>query len=569
MNILGIGGFSHDSAAALVCDGRVVAAVDEERLTRIKHQGGVPRRAVACCLEVAGLALDDVDHVGCYMRPFLRMSRRIPYRIKQAVRSPGYSLAYIAYEFLHNARYVSGMRGLRGANARLHFMEHHPAHAASAFLVSPFDEAALLTVDYIGEWAVTWTGIGRGTDIRPLRTTNYPDSLGVFYSAITDYLGFRRATDEYKVMGLASYGEPEYYDDFARIVRLRKDGRYDLDRSWFQCHYAPGSRVGYFSRKFLDRFGPPRKRDEPVEERHRNIAASAQRILEEVVLGIAHALHRETGLDRLSMAGGVALNCAMNGRLLRESPFEAIYVQPAAGDDGIAVGAALQLHHQLTESPRGDVMRDACLGPEYPSAEIRRVLELAKIPYEQPEDVVERTAALIAEGNIVGWFQGRMEFGPRALGARSILADPTRADMKDLINKHVKHREEFRPFAPSVLAERAHEFFDGSNGMRPGALDSPFMLFVYPVRPEKRAAVPAITHVDGTARVQTVSKDVAPRYHALIEAFARRTGVPMVLNTSFNDNNEPIVNTPIEAIRCFYSTGMDALVMGDYVVTKR
>lgn len=562
MNILGIGGYSHDSAAVLVADGQLIAGVAEERLSRVKHQGGIPRRAVQYCLDVAGLTPDDVDHIGCYMRPGLRVARRLPYRLAQMFRSPVYSAGYMAYELAHNAQYAWGMHSLRGKRTRLHFMEHHPAHAASAFLVSPFDQAALLTIDYIGEWCVTWMGVGEGTRLTRIRSENYPNSLGVFYSALTDYLGFLRASDEYKVMGLASYGEPEFLDEFRTIIRPRADGDYHIDLSWFQCHYAPGSRIGYFSRRFIDRFGPPRRKGEPIEERHRNMAASAQAILEETALGIAARLHKETGLKKLCMAGGVALNCSMNGRLLRESPFDAIFVQPAAGDDGIAIGAAFQLHHQITGAPRGFVMRDARIGPEFTDDQIRAFLDLAKIPYETPSNVVQRAAQLIAEGHITGWFQGRMEFGPRALGSRSILADPTRPDMKDLINTYVKHREEFRPFAPSVLEEHAHEFFDGCD-------ESPFMLFVHPVRPEKRAAVPAITHVDGTARVQTVSKDVNPLHYAVIEEFGRMRGVPLVLNTSFNVMGEPIVNSPADAIRCFYSTGMDALVIGPYVVTKR
>lgn len=562
MNILGIGGYSHDSSAALVVDGALVAAVDEERLTRVKHQGGVPHKAVAYCLEAAGLSSDDIDHIGCYMRPGLRIGRRLPYRLTQVFRSPVYSAGFMAYELAHNALYVHGMRGLRGRKTRLHFMEHHPAHAASAFLVSPFERAALLTIDYIGEYAVTWTGIGEGTKIRCLRRVHYPNSLGVFYSAITDYLGFLRASDEYKVMGLASYGEPEYYEDFRRLIRVRPDGWYDIDLSWAAWHYLPGSRCGYFSKKFVDRFGPPRKKGEAIERRHQNIAASAQRILEEAVLSLAKRLQADTRLKHLCMAGGVALNCSMNGRLRRETPFEDIYVQPAAGDDGIAIGAAFQLHHQITGAPRAFEMTHALWGPEYGNAEIERFLEMAKLPYECPADVEERTAELLAAGKIVGWFQGRMEFGPRALGARSILADPTRGDMKDLLNRYVKHREDFRPFAPSVLEERAGEYFSGCSR-------SPFMLFVYPVAAEKRAAVPAITHIDGTARVQTVLRAAQPRYYRMIEAFERRRGAPMVLNTSFNVMGEPIVCTPADAVRCFYSTGIDALVMGDYVLEKR
>ncbi len=561
MNILGIGGYSHDSAAALVCDGKLVAAVAEERLTRVKHQGGAPKKAVQYCLDVAGIGIEDVDHFGCYMKPFTRLGRRLMYRGLQIPIAPIYSLGYIGYEIVHNARYISDMRALCGPRAKLHYMEHHPAHAASAFLVGPFDEAAILSIDYIGEMTSTWAGYGEGTDLFPVHEIAYPNSLGVFYSAITDYLGFLRASDEYKVMGLASYGEPEYLDEFRRIVKQRDTDGYDIDFAWTAWQYRPGSRVGYWSDKFVRRFGPPRKKGEPIEKRHRNIAASAQAVLEERVLTMCRWLRERTAKRDLCLAGGVALNCAMNGRLLRESGFDRIWVQPAAGDDGIAIGAAYQLHHTFSEAPREFVMRDARLGPEYSNEQIKKALELAKIPYESPDNVVERAAELLAEGNIVGWFQGRMEFGPRALGARSILADPTRPDMKDLINTYVKHREEFRPFAPSVLVERAGEFFEGCG-------ESPFMLFVYPVKERYKAALPAITHVDGTARVQTVSRDVDARYYALIEAFERRRGVPVVLNTSFNVMGEPIVNTPLDAIRCFYSTGMDALVIGDFVVTK-
>lgn len=563
MNVLGIGGYSHDSAAVLLCEGQLVAGVAEERLTRVKHQGGIPRKAVQYCLDTAGLTHDDIDHIGSYMRPGMRMIRRIPYRLRQMIRSPKYSAAYIGYEFLHNAQYVSGLRTLRGRNTQLHFMEHHPAHAASAFLVSPFDRAALLTLDYIGEWPATWAGVGEGTSVRHVYSEHYPNSLGVFYTAITDYLGFLRASDEYKVMGLASYGKPEYLDEFRKIIAFLPHGRYRIDLSWFKCHYLPGSRHGYMSEGFVKRFGSPRTKGEAIEERHANIAASAQAILEEAVLHIAHNLHETTGLTDLCLAGGVALNCAMNGRLLRESPFERIYAQPAAGDDGIAIGAAFQLYHALAGAERCFVMDDARIGPEYGDDAIRHFLDLAKIPYETPPDLVARTAELIAAGNIVGWYQGRMEFGPRALGARSILADPTRPEMKDLINKYVKHREEFRPFAPSCLEERAHEYFEGCGH------PSPFMLFVYPVKPEKRAEVPAITHVDGTARVQTVSRKTHPLYYGVIEAFSRLRGVPMVLNTSFNVMGEPIVNTPEDAVRCFYSTGMDALAIGKYVLLKR
>ncbi len=564
MNVLGIGGYSHDSAAALLVDGEVVAAVAEERLSREKHVGGVPTLAVDWCLETAGLSMADIDHVGCYMRPGLRLGKRIPYRLTRAmIKFPLYSLGFAGYEVLHNAQYMYGMKQLleKGSKTQLHWMEHHPAHAASAYLVSPFDRAALLSVDYVGEWAATWTGVGNGTQMRCLRSQNYPYSLGVFYSAITDYLGFLRASDEYKVMGLASYGKPEYYEAMKALIQPTPDGLYTMDLSWTQWPYLPGSRFGYFSKKFIDTFGPKRMKGESVTEHHENMAASAQKLLEEIVLHMANHLHQETGEKQLCLAGGVALNCAMNGRLLRETPFEDIYIQPASGDDGIAIGAAMQLNDRFENTPRKYIMNHAFLGPEYDSDAIRTVLDRGKLTYEKPDSVEERTAELLAKGKIVGWFQGRMEFGPRALGSRSILADPTRPEMKDLLNKYVKYREEFRPFAPSVLAEKAPDYFEGCT-------DSPFMLFVYPVKEEMKERLPAITHIDGTARVQTVTREAHARYYDMIAAFEKRRGVPVVLNTSFNVMGEPIVNTPEDAVRCFYTTGMDALVIGDFVLLK-
>ncbi len=562
MNVLGIGGYSHDSAAALVCDGQLVAGVAEERLTRVKHQGGAPREAVAYCLEAAGLKPDDIDHVGCYMKPGFRMARRIAYRITQIPRSPIYSAVYAGYELIHNARYIRDMRSLCGPGAELHYMEHHPAHAASAFLVSPFDEAALLTIDYIGEWATTWRGKGEGTHIDALGSVNYPHSLGVFYSAITDYLGFMRASDEYKVMGLAPYGEPEYYDDLKKVVCMNEGADYHIDLSWTTWQSRPGSRHGYFSDKFIERYGLPRIEGEEVEQRHKNMAASAQKLLEDYVLQMVRALHAKTKSKNLCMAGGVALNCAMNGRLLREGPFENIYVQPASGDDGIAIGVAYQLFHEATGEPRSFEMQDARIGPEFSDEAIRAALDSSGLYYERPDDLETSTAELLAKGRIVGWYQGRMEFGPRALGSRSILADPTLADMKDRVNNVVKHRESFRPFAPSCLRERASEIFEGCD-------DSPFMLFVYPVAESWRERLPAITHVDGTARVQTVDANLMPRFHKLISAFEERRGVPLVLNTSFNVMGEPIVNTPEEALNCYRGTGIDALAIGDYLALKK
>ena len=562
MYILGIGGFSHDSAACLVDDGRLVAAAMEERFTRRKHEGGIPRKAVEYCLSEAGITLDDVDHVGVYMDPGVRLRRRIPYRIRQFPKSPKFSMAYLMYEFYHNAEFILGSRSLRGAKAQLHFLDHHLMHAASAFLVSPFESAAFLTIDYIGEWTATLWGVGEGSELTKLGEIAYPHSLGVVYSAVTDYLGFLRANDEYKVMGLAAYGEPVYYDDFRRMVKLLPGGRYRIDLSNFIYHYAPGSQLGYMSDAFKKRYGPKRRKGDPIEKRHMDIASSVQKVLEDTVLHMCAHLHEETGESRLCIAGGVGLNSVMNGRLLREGPFREIYVQPAAGDDGIAIGAAFYLYNTVLGNPRGFVMDHAYWGPEYSDGEIRDYLELCKLPYEELDSPERKAAELIADGEIVGWFQGRMEFGPRALGARSILADPRRADMKDILNKYVKHREEFRPFAPAVLEQEAGRYFDGCHR-------SPFMLFVHDVIPDRREQVPSITHVDGTGRVQTVDSKANPRYRAMIEDFKALTGVPVVINTSFNIRGEPIVCSPADAVRCFFGTGMDSLVMGRFLLRKQ
>jgi len=561
LNILGIGGYSHDSAAALLCDGEIVAAVAEERLTRKKHQGGVPREAVRFCLEQAGLKPGDIHHIGCYMRPGLRLAKRLPYRAAQMWRAPVYSAAFMGYELAHNLAYARGMQSLCAPGTRLHFLEHHPAHAAGSFLVSPFERAAILSIDYVGEWDCAWMGVGEGTTVRALQTEHYPHSLGVFYSALTDYLGFQHASDEYKVMGLASYGEPAYADFFRALLSPAPGGRYRIDHRYTQWSYLPGSRCGYFSPRFINALGPKRQQGEPVERRHENIAASAQLALEEVALHMAAWLREQTGARDLCLAGGVALNCSMNGRLLREAGFDNIFVQPAAGDDGIALGAALQLHHEFSGGPRLPAMTHAYFGPEHGDAALEAALRASGLRYERVPDIEARTAKLLADGQIVGWYQGRMEWGPRALGARSILADPTRPDMKDKLNRLVKFREEFRPFAPSVCEEDAPRYFEG-------CMRSPFMLFVYPVLAEARAQLPAITHIDGTARVQTVREQDSPRYYRLLRAFEQRRDVPVLLNTSFNVMGEPIVNTPEDAVKCFQGSGIDALAMGDWLAVK-
>lgn len=561
MYILGTGGFSHDSAACLIKDGQMIAAAAEERFTRRKHEGGVPRKAIDYCLNKAGITMDEVEHIGAYMKPSLRLRKRLPYRVTQIPKSLRYSAAYFLYEIYHNTEYILGFNRLRGKNTKLHFLEHHVAHAASAFLVSTFEEAALLSLDYIGEWAATFMGVGRGSEFKKIKEINYPQSLGVFYSAITDYLGFQRANDEYKVMGLASYGDLKYYDEFKKIIKLKSGGEYEIDLSYFVYHYKPGSQFGYMSQKFYNCFGARRKKDEPIEQRYMDIAAGAQKILEDVVLHISEYLHEATGLKDLCIAGGVGLNSVMNGRLRRESPFERIFIQPAAGDDGIAVGAAYYIYNTILGYPRNFELKHAYWGPQFSNEEIKTELDLCKLPYQYYDDIPRVCAQLLAEGKIVGWFQGRMEWGPRALGNRSILADPRRADMKDILNKYVKHREDFRPFAPSVPLQDAPRFFNkGEN--------SPYMLFVFDVLKEKQSEIPATTHVDGTGRVQTVEEPTNPYYYRVIKEFEKLTGVPVILNTSFNVRGEPIVCTPKEAIRCFYSTGLDYLIMGNFLISK-
>jgi len=634
LNILGIGGFSHDSAACLMQDGRVVAAAMEERFTRKKHQGGMPVQAVRWCLESAGLTAEDLHHLGFYMNWKKRMLRRLAYRTASFLHSPRYSLAYILYEFAHNADYLHGAYRLKGRNTQIHFLDHHSMHASSAFFASPFEEAALLSIDYIGEWTSTWLGVGEGNRIRTLQEIHYPQSLGVFYSALTDYLGFQRANDEYKVMGLASYGDPErYIGTFRKMVAIEPEGEYRLDLDYFKYQYVPGSRLGYVSDKFIAELGPPRCKGEPIEQRHKDVAAAGQRVLEEVALHLSRHLYELSGhKKKLCIAGGVGLNCSMNGKLLSDSPFEEIYVQPAAGDDGIALGAVYHLYYEkfghprsfgevpplpnpppqrgegITDSPspggrglggggpeqdeitsspspcgRGlggggqahkdhpqDGLPHVYLGPSYDDKAIENILKISKLNYRQLDNVARTTAEWIHRGAIVGWFQGAMEFGPRALGARSILADPTRAEMKDILNQWVKHREDFRPFAPTVCEENFHEFFvhprPGPDGN--GKVQSPFMLFVFPVREEARARIPAVTHVDGTARVQTLAREVNPLYYDLIREFETLSGVPVVLNTSFNIRGEPIVCSPQDALRCFFTTGIDVLVIGRFLVQK-
>ncbi len=564
---LGFDCYGHDSAAALLKDGEIVAMAEEERFSRQKHTMDFPVHAIRYCLDEAGITIHDVDHIAYYWDSGLHVSDQIWHIIRYLPRSLGLVRSRLVQNFLPMLRLDRTLRRELGLNSRskarrIHHVEHHAGHAASAFFVSPFEEAAILSVDAVGEWASTWLGVGEGGNFRKLDEIGFPHSLGMVYGSVTEYLGYRFASGEGKVMGLASYGDPAtYLPKFREIVRLEPEGRFSLDMSYFDYHlYGRGHWV---SDKFIQAFGPARERGEPLEQRHRDVAAALQRITEEVCLHMVEHLHAVTGKQNLCIAGGVGLNSVMNGKVLLDGPFDEVFIQPAASDAGTALGAALYVHSCLLGLPRPTAMKHVYWGPGFTDEEIAGTLARydGRLTYRRVDDPPRVGAEIVAQGEILGWFQGRMEFGPRALGNRSILADPRRSDMKDILNARVKHREPFRPFAPSVLEESSGEYFTVD-------APSPFMILVFDVRPEKRALIPAVTHVDGTGRLQTVNREANPRYWALIKEFERLTGVGLVLNTSFNVMGEPIVCQPSEAVECFLNTGIDRLIIGDYLVDK-
>lgn len=593
--ILGLSAFYHDSAAALVVDGAVVAAAQEERFTRKKHDPDFPARAVAYCLGEAGLTPADLDYVAFYDKPLAKFERLLETYlafVPEGFRSFRRAMPLWLKDKLHMPRTIRRALG-SDARARLVFTEHHESHAASAFYPSPFDEAAILTLDGVGEWATAAHGTGRGNRIELTHQVDFPHSLGLLYSAFTYYCGFKVNSGEYKLMGLAPYGRPIYADAIREhLVDLKPDGSFRLDMDYFR--YCQG--LTMTGRRFHALFGgPPREPESDLTQRHMDLAASIQAVTEDAMLRIGRDLHARTGMRNLALAGGVALNCVANGRLLREGPFDSIWIQPAAGDAGGALGAALFVWHQLMGRPRAadprDSQRGSFLGPRHGPDEVRRFLAGVGDPgrrFDDEAELFEHVAGLLADEKVVGWFGGRMEFGPRALGARSILGDPRSPRMQATMNLKIKFRESFRPFAPVVLAEHAHEWF----GLEPGQ-ESPYMLLVAPVREEHRvpvdpeelrtmetdpdllrrvnvvrSTIPAVTHVDYSARLQTVDEHRNPRLHGLLRAFHRRTGCPILVNTSFNVRGEPIVCTPEDAYRCFRATGMDALVLEDTVLVK-
>jgi carbamoyltransferase len=561
VNILGISCYYHDSAACLLRDGKVIAAAQEERFTRKKHDQDFPRQAIRYCLERGGIAAKDLDHVGFYDKPLIKFERMLATYVATFPRSFR-SFQKAMPIWLRRKLWVKEeiKRELDFAGSIL-FAEHHQSHAASTFLVSPFREAAILTVDGVGEWATATYGVGRDNSIDLFHELRFPHSLGLLYSAFTYYLGFKVNSAEYKVMGLAPYGEPKHFDLIMKeLIDVKEDGSFKMNMRYFSYTHGLTMTNGRFSRLFG---APPREGEGPLEQNHKDIAASVQKVTEHVMLQMANHLHRTTGQRNLCMAGGVALNCVANGRILREGPYEQIFIQPAAGDAGGAVGVAAFIYHTLLDNPRTNPWTDAYYGPEYPDDAIREYLDAGGIKYRElaTPDLLETTARLIERQQVVGWFQGRMEFGPRALGNRSILADARNPQNKDVVNLKIKFRESFRPFAPSILEDRVSEYFELE-------APSPYMLLVAQVRPEKRV-IPSVTHVDGSARIQTVSREQNPLYYDLIDAFDRLTGCPVIINTSFNVRGEPIVCTPHDAYLCFMRTNMDYLVMGHLILDKK
>ncbi len=572
--ILGINAYHAGASACLIKDGQLIAAVEEERFNRIKYAAGFPVESIRYCLEQAGITAHDLDHIGISKDPTANMYKKILYTLR---RRP--SLRLIKDRLAHMGEVQDIKKtfcqalGIEPAavQAEFHNVEHHRAHLASAFFVSPFQEAALLSVDGFGDFVSTMIGRGSGNKIEVLDTVNFPYSLGIFYTAVTQWLGFTKFGDEGKVQGLAAYGQPVCLDNLRKIVRLKPDGQFDLDLDYFinwsevvNMTWEEGSPslATVYSPKFVTKFGAPRHPHTEVTPAQANMAASLQLMLEEAEFHVIRHLQQVTGLKALCMAGGVALNSTVNGKILPQTPFTDIFIQPAANDAGTALGVAYYIYHQLLGMPRCFVMDRAYTGPSFRNGTVESALQRHNLAYQTHDldEMSKRVAQLLAEGKVVGWFQGNMEWGPRALGNRSILADPRRDDMKDILNARVKHREKFRPFAPSILMESVGDYFDQT-------YPDPFMIKVYNVLEHKRKEIPAVTHIDGTGRLQTVGKEQNPLYWQLIKEFENITGVPIVLNTSFNEN-EPIVCRPEEAIECFLRTRMDALAIGNYLIEK-
>jgi carbamoyltransferase len=576
MYILGLNAYHADSSAAIFKDGKMIAATEEERFRRVKHWAGFPSMAIKFCLQEAGISLAQVDHIAIGRDPRAKLFKKLLF----LAGNPGGGFRAVK-DRLSNARKVSSLEeefaliepgiDVRALKSRIHQVEHHRSHLASAFFASPFKEAALLSIDGSGDFTTTMIGTGLDNKITVLDSVDFPHSVGLFYTAFTQLLGFPHYGDEYKVMGLAPYGKPQYVDRLREVLQFRPDGLFRLDLRYFRS--AKSGIISYgddhipvvaplYSEFMIEKFGAPRKKEEPLSEYHKDLAASVQRVTEELIFHILTHLHKRTGLDSVCIAGGVAQNSVANGKLTRHTPFKNVYIPSAGHDAGISMGAALYVYNQVLGQPRAEPVWSAYTGSRFTNEEIEAYLRSRNISYTRysEDELYEKVADRLIDAGVIGWFNGRAEFGPRALGARSILADPRRQDAKDLLNSKIKRRESFRPFAPSILKEYVPEYFEVTDIV-------PFMEKVFPIREDKRSLIPAVTHADGTGRLQSVDQTVSPRYYRLIDTFRKKTGVPILLNTSFNEN-EPIVNSPEQALECFLRTSMDMLVLENCVVSR-
>jgi carbamoyltransferase len=576
MYILGINAYHADSSAALFKDGELLAAIEEERFRRVKHWAGFPSMAIDFCLQKAGISISRLDHIAIGRDPYAKLGRKILYLLK----NPGGGWQAVRNR-IHNAKKVSSLEdefahldgGIQPGLIRkkIHQVEHHRSHLASAFFASPFQESALLSIDGSGDFTTTMTAVGRGNKIEVLDSVDFPHSVGIFYTAFTQLLGFPHYGDEYKVMGLAPYGEPKFVAELKEIIQLTSDGLFKLNLDYFRS--ARTGIISYdddhipkvaplFSELLTRKFGNQRMSEEPIQQCHKDLAASVQRITEELIFHILNHLQKRTGLSNICIAGGVAQNSVANGKLTRNTPFSSVYIPSAGHDAGISMGAGLYVYNQVLDQSRAKPIWSAYTGSDFANDEIETILREKQIQYKKVADqeLFELVTARLINAGVIGWFNGKAEFGPRALGARSILADPRRTDAKDLLNKKIKRRESFRPFAPSILKEFVGDYFEIMD-------EVPFMEKVFPIKETMRESIPAVTHVDGTGRLQTVDKEITPRYYQLIETFRQKTGVPILLNTSFNEN-EPIVNSPAEALDCFLRTEMDMLVLENCVISR-
>ena len=582
MIIVGINAYHADSSAAIFVDGKMIAAIEEERFRRVKHWAGFPELAIAFCLQEAGIGFEQVDHWAIGRDPKAKFFKKLLYLVK----NPGGSFAAIKDRLVNSKKVasigeeLSRLSGLPANNfaGKIQQVEHHRSHIASAFFASPFDKAACLTIDGSGDFTTTMTAIGSGNNIEVLDSVDFPHSIGIFYTAFTQLLGFPHYGDEYKVMGMAPYGQLAISngqwsmgDKLAKVVKLTDDGLFKLDLSYFRTGTQGIISYGednapvvapLYSEKMIREFGEPRKKEEPLEQYHKDLAASVQAFTEKIIFHLLENLHKKTGLDNLCIAGGVAQNSVANGKILRNTSFKNIYIPSAGHDAGISMGAALYTQHVIAGMQRQPAIYNAYTGSCFSNEVIKKILDEKNMGYTELTDAIlfDRVADCMINGGVVGWFNGRAEFGPRALGGRSIIADPRRTDAKEILNTKIKRRESFRPFAPSILKEYVAEFFEITD-------EVPFMEKVFPIKKEKQALIPAVTHVDGTGRLQTVDRKISPRYYGLIDVFRQKTGIPILLNTSFNEN-EPIVNAPEEAIACFLRTNMDMLVMENILITR-